>query len=177
VEVIITILEGEEDQWPSEECENVQDISPNGAGPWGMMSVLSGCITVASAAVSDAGIDCVDMVSGGVSALVRDRQDVPEDTMDSSLSRVKLVLDPLPCEHYEILAACVVGYLPSRDEITDIWVRGDIGAATSGDFSRERPSYEELADSAVQAALGAHHVLTVAAKESAEMRLRRLDKI
>jgi len=139
-----------------------------------MMNVLSGCITVASAAIADAGIDCVEMVSGGVAAMVRDRQDAVEDTRNSGQSRGKLVLDPLPSEHYEILAACVVGYLPSRDEITDLWVRGDTGIATSRDFPKGRSSYEELADSAVQAALGAHRVLTTATKESVEMRLRNV---
>jgi exosome complex component MTR3 len=175
VEVIITILEGEEDRWLGDERGGIRNISPNGAGPWGMMSVLSGCITVASAAIADAGIDCVDMVSGGVAALVRDRQDAVEDTKHSGQSPVTLVLDPLPSEHYEILAACVVGYLPSRDEITDLWVRGDIGVAMSKDVPKESSAYEYLADSAVQAALGAHHVLTAAAKESAETRLGQLD--
>jgi exosome complex component MTR3 len=175
VEVIITILEGEEDRWLGDECGGIRNISPNGAGPWGMMSVLSGCITVASAAIADAGIDCVDMISGGVAALVRDRQDAVEDTKHSGESPVTLVLDPLPSEHYEILAACVVGYLPSRDEITDLWVRGDIGVAMSKDVPKESSAYEYLADSAVQAALGAHHVLTAAAKESAETSLGQLD--
>lgn len=176
VEVIITILEGEEDRWLGEERAGVQDINPTGAGPWGMMSVLSGCITVASAAIADAGIDCVDMVSGGVAALVRDRQDAGENATYPVQSQVKLVLDPLPSEHYEILAACVVGYLPSRDEITDLWVRGDIGVAVSRDVPKGSLSYEDLADSAVQAALGAHRVLAAATKESAEIRLRRHDK-
>lgn len=170
VEVIITVLEGEEDRWLGEERGNVQNFIPPSVGPWGMMSVLSGCITVASAAIADAGIDCVDMVSGGVAAFVRDRQNAVEDTK----LPVTLVLDPVPSEHAEILAACVVGYLPSRDEITDLWVRGDIGMSLSRDVSKKGLSYEELADSAVQAALGAHHALTAATKESAEMKLRRL---
>jgi exosome complex component MTR3 len=172
VEVIITILEGEEDRWLGDERGSMTNISPMSAGPWGMMSVLSGCITVASAAIADAGIDCVEMVSGGVAALVRDRQDAVGDNKQHG--QLTLVLDPSPSEHYEILAACVVGYLPSRDEITDLWVRGDIGGATSKDVSKEGSSYEDLADNAVKAALGAHHVLTAATKESAEMRLRRL---
>lgn len=172
VEVIITILEGEEDQLQGDELGSIRIMSPNSAGPWGMMSVLSGCITVASAAIVDAGIDCVDMVSGGVAALVRHRQDAVEDTKQSPIT---LVLDTLPSEHYEILAACVVGYLPSRDEITDLWVRGDIRVAMPEDLSKESSAYEYLADSAVQAALVAHHVLTAATKESVEMRLRQLD--
>ena len=64
MDVIITILEGEEDRW-------VGDDESKASGQWGMMNVLSGCITVAAAAIADAGIDCVDTVSGGVAALVK----------------------------------------------------------------------------------------------------------
>lgn len=127
-----------------------------------MMSVLSGCITVASAAIADAGIDCVDVVSGGVAAVVKGGQG----------KQSSLVLDPVPSEHQEILAACIVAYLPARDEITDLWVKGDIGheSQMSG---KSKSSYEELADNAVQAALGAHRVLVGALKETADMKMRR----
>lgn len=175
VEVIVTILEGEEDRWLGYGRGSISNIGHTSTGPWGMMSVLSGCITVASAAIADAGIDCVDMVSGGIAALVRDRQDGAEDA--KHLSHPRLVLDPSPSEHYEILAACIVGYLPSRDEITDLWVRGDIGTAMSKNVTKKGSSYEDLVDGAVQAAFGAHHVLTAATKESAEMRLRWLDGV
>jgi exosome complex component MTR3 len=148
VEVIITILEGEEDQWWGDERARGAVTS----GEWGMMSVLSGCITVASAAIADAGIDCVDVVSGGVAAVVKGGV---------------LVLDPVPSEHQEILAASVVAYLPARDEITDLWVKGDIG------HSEQSASYEELADNAVQAALGSHRVLVAALKETADIKMGR----
>ncbi|TVY40484.1 Exosome complex component, partial [Lachnellula occidentalis] len=143
VEVIITILEGEEDRWWGDE---------GAGGEWGMMSVLSGCITVASAAIADAGIDCVDVVAGGVAAVIQ-RSEKPS-----------LVLDPVPSEHEDIVAACIVGYLPQRDEITDLWVKGDIG---------DGGGYEELADNAVQAALGAHRVLVAALKETADVKMGR----
>ncbi|KAH8602114.1 3' exoribonuclease family, domain 1-domain-containing protein [Bisporella sp. PMI_857] len=159
VEVIITILEGEEDQWWGDD-RGQGSIS---AGEWGMMSVLSGCITVASAAIADAGIDCVDVVSGGVAAVVRASQGTPSPTM--------LVLDPVPSEHQEIVAACIVAYLPGRDEITDLWVKGNIGHGTQS--SSELPSYEDLADNAVQAALGSHRVLLGALKETADLKLGR----
>jgi exosome complex component MTR3 len=161
VEVIITILEGEEDQWWGDD-RGRGSIS---AGEWGMMSVLSGCITVASAAIADAGIDCVDVVSGGVAAVVRGAgtQGKPSPTA--------LVLDPVPSEHQEIVAACIVAYLPGRDEITDLWVKGDIGHANQN--SSQNPSYEELADNAVQAALGSHRVLVGALKETALMKVGR----
>jgi len=158
VEVIITILEGEEDQWWGDD----RGRGSIAAAEWGMMSVLSGCITVASAAIADAGIDCVDVVSGGVAAVVKDNKK-PDSTM--------VVLDPVPSEHQKISAACVVAYLPSRDEITDLWVKGDIG---HGRQSTSRGlSYEELADNAVQAALGPHRVLVAALKETANMKLGR----
>ncbi|KAG4434914.1 hypothetical protein IFR05_009612 [Cadophora sp. M221] len=158
VEVIITILEGEEDQWWGDDRGG--SIT---AGDWGMMSVLSGCITVASAAIADAGIDCVDVVSGGVAAVVKSNQG----------KQTTLVLDPVPSEHQEILAACIVAYLPARDEITDLWVKGDIGHGDRSTNTAQSASYEELADNAVQAALGSHRVLVAALKETANMKLER----
>ena len=161
MEVIITILEGEEDQWWGDDRGHGSIT----AGEWGMMSVLSGCITVASAAIADAGIDCVDVVSGGVAALVRgvDTGGKPSSTT--------LVLDPVPSEHQEIVAACMVAYLPGRDEITDLWVKGDIGHANRK--SSHHSSYEELADNAVQAAMGSHRVLVGALKETAVLKVGR----
>lgn len=169
VEVIITILEGEEDCWWGNDCGATRY---SGAGQWGTMSVLSGCITVASAAIADAGIDCVDMVSGGVAALVRIPQPSSENPVTGARSSYKMVLDPLPSEHHEILAACVLGYLPSRDEITNIWVKGGFGGVT-GEQSLENTYYEELADNAVQAALGSHRVVAAAITEAADMRLKQ----
>ncbi len=158
MEVIITILEGEEDQWWGDERARGAVTS----GEWGMMSVLSGCITVASAAIADAGIDCVDVVSGGVAAVVKSQ---------GSKNPV-LVLDPVPSEHQEIMAAAIVAYLPARDEITDLWVKGDIGYE-DGDEG-EHANYEDLADNAVQAALGSHRVLVAALKETASVKLRKI---
>lgn len=132
-----------------------------------MMSVLSGCITVASAAIADAGIDCVDVVSGGVAAIVRK----PESKGHASTT---LVLDPVPSEHQEVLAACIVAYLPGRDEITDLWVRGEIGSRDQSQNSLAHDfSYEDLTDNAVQAASGAYRVLVGALKETADMKMSR----
>ncbi|KAF1846749.1 exoribonuclease family protein [Cucurbitaria berberidis CBS 394.84] len=117
VEVVITILEGDEDGWWG---DSGNDGSVNRGG-WGLLNVLAGCITVASAAITDAGIDCVDVVCGGVAALTRD----PAARDKKELVRI---LDPCPAEHKEIVAACAVGYLASRDEITEIWMKGDVGA-------------------------------------------------
>lgn len=157
MEVIITILEGEENYWWGD-ADNQLKIKTD---DWGMMSVLSGCITVASAAIADAGIDCIDMVSGGVAAIVRDDQETPA-----------LVLDPVPSEHQDILSACVVAYVPSRDEITNLWIRGEISHKLS--ISSVGSTHDELIDSATQAALGSYRVLVAALKETADMKIGQL---
>lgn len=117
VEVVVTILEGDEDGWWGDSESTGRS---NGSG-WGLLNVLAGCITVASAAIVDAGIDCVDVVCGGVAAITRN----PNSQDDKALARI---LDPCPAEHKEIVAACAVGYLASRDEITEVWMKGDVGA-------------------------------------------------
>ncbi|KAF2026403.1 exoribonuclease family protein [Setomelanomma holmii] len=119
VEVVVTILEGDEDGWWG---DSGSEGSASGSG-WGLLNVLAGCITVVSAAITDAGIDCVDVVTGGVAAIAR--------TSDSGNSKVVArLLDPCPAEHKEIVAACAVAYLASRDEITEIWMKGDCGQDT-----------------------------------------------
>lgn len=170
LEVAVTILEGEEDYSWRDECENSRNTEPTSAGQWSVMSVLSGCITVASAAIADARIDCVDVVAGGFAALVRNRFD--PDQKQKASDMLTLVLDPTPLECHEILAACVVGYLPSRDEITALWVRGELGSSVGDGASREMYLYEDLTNNAIQAAIGSHRVLTVAVKEAAELKLR-----
>jgi exosome complex component MTR3 len=117
VEVVVTILEGDEDGWWG---DSATESSTSGSG-WGLLNVLAGCITVASAAITDAGIDCVDVVTGGVAAIARD----PDSKDQKKLTRL---LDPCPAEHKEVVAACAVAYLASRDEITEMWMKGDVGA-------------------------------------------------
>lgn len=139
-EVVITILEGEEDGW----WADGQRGDGSQGGGWGMMSVLAGCITVASAALVDAGIDCVDMVSGGAAAVVKDH------------GFTRVILDPSPSEH-DVQAACIVGYLQSRDEITELWMRGDAGEYV-----------EVLTDQAVKAATLVRTVLVEALKDGVD---------
>lgn len=136
-EVVITVLEGEEDGWWGDAQQGGK------TGGWGMMNVLAGCITVASAALADAGIDCVDLVSGGVAALTAEGG----------------VLDPCPSEH-GMKAACVVGYLQSRDEVTEMWMKGDAGSQS-----------EALIDNAVKAAVLTRSVLSEAVKEATEWKV------
>ncbi|KAL1311193.1 hypothetical protein AAFC00_001388 [Neodothiora populina] len=141
-EVVITVLEGEENAPTA--GERKQSL-----GGVGMMNVLAGCITAASAAIVDAGIDCVDLVSGGVAASTF----ADDETAEKDIS----VLDPCPDEHDNLRAACVVGYLQSRDEVTELWMKGDAGADA-----------ESLIDRAVEAAVLSRTVLADAVKEGAE---------
>lgn len=156
VDIVITILEGEEDYW-----SGASQGSAKTGGQWGIMSILSGCITVASAAIVHAGIDCVDTVSGGAAALVR-QPGLKEQPL--------LVLDPVPSEHEEIMAMCTVGYLPSRDEVTGIWVKGDMTMDSASVDGAGPSAYEVLLDGAMQAALGSHHLLSEALREAAHVK-------
>jgi len=133
VDIIISIIEGDQDR----EASKTQ-----GDEVWDMMNTLSGCITVASAALADAGIDCVDTVAGGVAALVQDGDD----------GSPEIVVDPIPSEHRKILAACCVAYLPMRDEVTNLWFRGDLPAS-------DMDLYTELVEKGIQASRSANRVL------------------
>jgi exosome complex component MTR3 len=151
-EVVVTVLEGEEDSfWGDDGSSN------GGGGGWGMMNVLAGCVTVAGAALVDAGIDCVDLISGGVAAVVSS-DDEKKDGQNSSL----IVLDPSPSEHRKIRAACVVAYLQSRDEITEMWMKGDVGGHVE---------VEALVDQAVKAATLTRTVLVEAVREATEAKI------
>ncbi|KAK2603918.1 3'-5'-exoribonuclease [Conoideocrella luteorostrata] len=106
VDIVVTVIEGDMAR---------QASVGRGLEEWNTMTVLSGCITVASAAMADAGIDCVDTVTGGVAAVVMDRNTDIEPF---------IVIDPVLSEHEIVLAACCVAYLARRDEITHLWYRG-----------------------------------------------------
>ncbi|KAG8527448.1 uncharacterized protein KY384_007600 [Bacidia gigantensis] len=137
-DVIVTVLEGEQDTSVVE--------SANTCGMLDMMNILSGCITVASAAMVDAGIDSCDIATGGVAALVAHAGD-----------EQSYVLDPCPSEEQTVIAACVVAYLESRDEITELWAK-DSGHSLNEE-ARTVVNYETLVDNAVEAASAARLVL------------------
>ncbi|KAL8953389.1 MAG: hypothetical protein Q9222_000766 [Ikaeria aurantiellina] len=168
VDVVITVLEGEDEEDGRGDTLREREVA-GGVKGWGMMSVLSGCITVASAAIVDAGIDCVDLASGGVAGLLR-----PSDPQSNSSSNgsAGIVIDPCASEEPDLLAVCVVGYLQSRDELTEIWTRGDI-EATSTEASPDPVSLEVLIDKAVEAASASRLVLEAALKESTEFKLQK----
>lgn len=152
LDITITILEAEDDRWWGDAPDS-HDAS------WGMMNVLAGCITAASAAIADAHIDCLDLVVGGVAALVSD------DEKASAKTAPKLMLDTDPAEHRSIMSACVVAYMPARDEITELWLKGDSSKVLL-EGNDERSGHEALIDGAVNAARGAHTVLAEAVRES-----------
>ncbi|KAL4958036.1 3' exoribonuclease family, domain 1-domain-containing protein [Aspergillus filifer] len=153
LDITITILEAEDDRFWA-------DAPDSHDAAWGVMNVLAGCITAASAAIADARIDALDLVAGGVAAVVID-----EDGEGKS-STPRLMLDTDPAEHKSILSACVVAYMPGRDEITELWLKGDNSKAVSGAADGSL-AHEALIDGAVDAARGAHSVLAEAVKESA----------
>ena len=142
VDVVVTVLEAEEDSLVESEGQGMKGCAT--------MNLLAGCLTVASVALVDAKIDCVDLMVGGVAMTTTDRH--------------QLVLDPSPTEHNDIAAACVVGYLPSRDEITELWMKGDLPAKGTGTSI----GVDGLIDAAVGSAKGAYAVLQQAIKEAAE---------
>ncbi|OLN97546.1 Exosome complex component MTR3 [Colletotrichum chlorophyti] len=129
-DLVVTIIEGDQER----EASHTQ-----GNQDWDMMNVLGGCITVAAAALVDAGIDCVDTVTGGVAALVAADKD--------EAAAPSIVLDPVSQEHDRILAACCVAYLPNRAETTNLWVKGQLS-------STDHLLHTHLVSRAIQASKG-----------------------
>lgn len=145
IDVAVTVLEGEE-AWRG------HDERLSGTQNAGLLNILAGCVTVASAALLDAKIDCLDLMTGGVAASVQ----TPGQTRS-------WVLDPSPAEHVDISSACVVGYLPSRDEVTEVWTTGVL----SGKEQEVESDFEILLDHAIGAARAVQTVLKEVLIESA----------
>ncbi|KAI1382365.1 exoribonuclease [Hypoxylon crocopeplum] len=140
VDIIVTIIEGDQNR---DSPDYDRDES------WDMMNVLSGCITVASAAIADAGIDCVDTVAGGVAAMVA------KDAKNQPL----IVLDPDVGSYHKIHAACCVAYLPTRDEVTNIWFKGQLPNA-------DAMLYNQMVEKSLVACRNANRVLVQALQET-----------
>lgn len=149
VDVLITVLEGEE-----------RSLSSSTDTTCDHLNLLSSCITVATAAIADAGIDCVDFATGGVAAIV-----------PGASGTSQLILDPCPSDHQSVDRACVVAYLQARDEVTEVWAKQE-GKSSATDGS-EQTDFISLVDGAVEAAKAARLVLMEALKESAEAKLQR----
>lgn len=140
VDIIVTIIEGDQDR---NAPENQRDDG------WYTMNVLSGCITVASAAIADAGIDCVDTVAGGVAALVSKGANTPPS----------IVLDPAIADYHKIYAACCIAYLPTRDEVTNVWFKGQLPGA-------DVVLYNNLVERCLVACRNANRVVVTALKKT-----------
>ena len=173
LEVVITVLEdGEESIYGINEGTDEHGRSEG----WGIMSLLAGCITVASAAIANAGVDCVDLVTGGVAAIVGPSVDIAEPKSKAATTTfedsTRVVQDICPAEHETVLAVCVVGYLKSRDEITEIWIKGD-AASPPRSVSQGQTRLDILIGQAIEAAMAARHVLTEAISESTMLQTQR----
>jgi exosome complex component MTR3 len=90
----------------------------------------------------------VDLVSGGVAAVVV-----------GPSGKKAAVQDPSPAEHQSLTACGVVGYLEARDEITELWIKGDAGEDST-----------QLLESAVAAASASRTVLLDAVTETAKLK-------
>lgn len=143
VEIAITILETEDDP------RDQRQMDTGGVGSLDSMNVLAGCITAASAALIQSGVDCLDLVSGGTAAIVSGTKHLGED----------VVVDPDFAEHDQSAAACCVGYLSSRDELVELWMKGE---AT-------QEQHEMLCDRAVAAAMSTRSVLAEVLREGLPM--------
>ncbi|KAI1938818.1 3'-5'-exoribonuclease [Ophidiomyces ophidiicola] len=158
LDVTINVLEGEDDRWWG--GDSLSSGPLGGVDGWGLMSVLANCITAAAAAIADARIDCLDLLTGGVAAVVVVEEDEKDGWTGANGSppRRRVVLDPDPSEHRGIASLCVVGYMPAREEVTEVWLKGDVVGV----------GYDALVDGAVDSACAAHGVLVEAVKESAQ---------
>lgn len=140
LDIAVIVLEGEEDCLWNE--EQGQERGVNGVG---LMNVLAASINVSMAALVDAKIDCLDLLTSGVAA--------------RSAGSPDELLDPCPSEHEELISACVVGYLPARDELVEVWSKN-----TSSEGNET--STEKLVDAAIKAARGSHRILAEVITES-----------
>ena len=154
-EITVTVLEGEDDDWAA--CSPNGSASLSTIGEWGNLNVLAGCITAASAALVEAGIDCVDLVSGGCAAVVSSAKHAAPE----------IVVDPNFAEHSYIHAACLTGYLSNRDELVEMWMSGEGADDTE----------EKLVDKAIAAAQSSQVVLTEVLRETIGARLSTKTKI
>ena len=179
IEVVVTVLESDGDAWWGDVAAEAK-TGPAGTADFGMMNILAGCITVASAAIADAGIDCVDLVTGGVAGMVvplgrehsyQKVNHVQRDRPGDNAAQV--IRDPCPSEHRVMSAACVVGYLGSRDELTELWLKGNLSGSASSSFVNAQTE-EALIDQAVASALEARLVLEAALREAMERRNRQI---
>lgn len=172
IEIVVTILDSE-DEGDIANTVCLEDgraqepkFSDVGRSERALGCILAGCITAASAALADAGIEMVDLVSGGVASVYADDPSVKgkaketgpagSDGSDKLYIRDPSVVSPEGKTH---LATCVLGYMAARDEISDIWISGRLSA------NNQMSAMDELVDQAIAAARSARGVLNEASRE------------
>jgi exosome complex component MTR3 len=112
-------------------------------------------------------MDCVDLVSGGIAAIIQE----PSHDKEVNSQDYRIVLDPVPLEHSCIIASCVVGYLQSRDELTEVWIKGGMPVASPANQIDSKSIMVSLVDSAVRAASASRLVLVAAIEESVDSKI------
>ena len=160
IEVNLTVLEIE--------TQPVRNSDIKGLSGLSQQLLLSECITAASAAIIDAGIDCFDLVTGGVAALVQR----PEKSSTVTPSVSEIVSDPSLSECENLLATCLVGYSQSRDELTEFWFQDITGQTTPADMF-DGHYINEMMDQAVEAAQGARLVLVESLQDALKVKMDR----
>ncbi|EPS38082.1 hypothetical protein H072_8199 [Dactylellina haptotyla CBS 200.50] len=168
IEVVVTILDSEDEGDEvntifMEEGKASSELKywDVGRAERALGVVLAGCITAASAALADAGIEMYDLVSGGVASVFVDEADSKGKGKDNSVGEKLYVRDPpvAPPGGKAPLATCVIGYMAARDEISELWISGKLGTRNGV------TEMDELVDEAVAAARASRGVLNEAAKE------------
>ncbi|KAG4301783.1 hypothetical protein PCANB_002134 [Pneumocystis canis] len=75
----------------------------------GELSTFAAAITCASAAIADASIECIDLVTGAAAIMNKENC---------------MIMDPTEEDENEKTFSLVVGYMAVRDELTELWSHG-----------------------------------------------------
>lgn len=128
-----------------------------------------------------AGIDCVGLVTGAIGCdcfptLVKKHSRIHTSVLQEKQSQQadsKVIIDPCPSEHREICARlCVLHNLQSRDEVTELWAKGDVINSAINHYP-DQTDLDVLLDQAVEAAIAARLVFIEAIGKSTELKLQR----
>ena len=157
IEVVVTILETDM-ALSARTASNDSPIEESVAS----MLLLSGCINAASAALLHAGIDCIDVLTGGAAVLLARPLNMVDQVSSEEYS-LEVVLDPYSYHSDDIAFTCVIGYLGAQDEIANMWIR-------TGSRSLRHPAatndktMEQLIQGAVEAAAATRAIVIRAAQ-------------